>query len=84
MKKSKDNEKKKAKNDEMKKLGFTRKILDDSKDLSLLLLELFQSKSSTIFMIMFRNVSLSRRKSTTPIWEGQRFSEEKWQFLLDV
>ena len=46
------------------KNGFTRKILDDFKGLPLLFL-LFSSQSSTISMILFRNVSLSRGKSTT-------------------
>ena len=48
----------------MKKIGFTRKILDDFQGLPLLLL-LFSSKSSTVSMILFRNVSLSRGTSTT-------------------
>ena len=34
-------------------------------------------------MILFRNVSLSRGNQQ-PVLVGQRFSEEKWQFLLDV
>ena len=34
-------------------------------------------------MILFRNVSLSRGKSTTRFGE-YLFSEEKWQFSLDV
>ena len=48
----------------MKKFGFKRKILDDFQGLPLLLL-LFSSKSLTMSMILFRNVSLSRGKSTT-------------------
>ena len=48
----------------IKKFGFTRKILEVFLYLPLLLL-LFSSKSLTISMILFENVSLSRRKSTT-------------------
>ena len=47
----------------MKNISFTRKNFDDSQGLPLLFY--FSSKSSTIFMILFENVSLSRRKSTT-------------------
>ena len=43
----------------------------------------FSSKSSKISKILFRNVSLSRRKSTTR-FGCHRFSWEKWHFSLDV
>ena len=43
----------------------------------------FSSKSLTISMILFRNVCLSRGKSTTR-FAGSPFSEEKWQISLDV
>ena len=59
----------------MKKIGFTRKILDDFQGLPLLL-SLFSSKTSTISMILFRNVSFPR-KNQQPVLGGNRFSEEK-------
>ena len=59
-------------NEKMKKFGFTRKILDDFQGLPLLL-QLFSSKSSTISMILFRNVSLSRGKSTIRFGESPFF-----------
>ena len=83
------NEKKNEKNGEKwwkkkekwKKNGFTRKILYDF--VYSCCCNFFSSKSSTISMILFRNVSLSRGKSTTR-FGGNRFSKEKWQFSLDV
>ena len=42
------------------------------------------AKSSTISMIVFRNVSLSIGKSTYRFGVSPFFSEEKWQFSFDV
>ena len=71
------------KNDEtrkkMKKFGYT----DDFQGLPLLL-KLFSSKSSTISMILFRNVSLFPEENQQPVLGGHRFSKEKCQFSLDL
>ena len=89
MKKWKTSKKKKWKYEKeekwrnMKKFGFTSKILDDFQGLPLLL-SLFSTKSSTISMILFRNVSTSRGKSTTRFGWSPFFSWEMWQFSLDV
>ena len=40
----------------------------------------FSSKSSTISMILFRNVSLSRGKSTTRFWEVTVFQKKSDNF----
>ena len=64
----------------MKKCGFTRKILEDVQDLPLLL-QLFSSKSLAIFMILFRNVSLSQRKPTTYFGRSRFFRRKVTKFI---
>ena len=64
-------------NEKMKKFGFTRKIFDEFQGLPLLL-ELF-SKSSTISMILFRNVSFPK-KINNPFWVVTVFPKKSDNF----
>ena len=81
MKKNRKNGEKWWKKKEKWKNGFTRKFLDGFQ-VYRCCCNFFSSKSSTISMILFRNV-FSQRKSTTR-FGGRRFSQEKWQFSVDV
>ena len=63
---------------------FTSKIFNEtSSRVCHCCCSIFPKKSSTISMICFWNVSLSWRTSTTNLG-GHRFSQEKWQCLLNV
>ena len=63
----------------MKKIGFTRKILDDFQGFTVVVVTC-SSKSSTISMILFRNVSLSRGKSATRFGGSAFFSKKSHNF----
>ena len=64
----------------MKKFGFTRKIFNDFQVFTVVVVTFLLSKSSTFCFGM----CLFPEDNQQPVLGSHRFSDEKWQFSLDV